>query len=137
MKRIPNDLPAAAPTRRPSAPPVRVRALHVPLPAPNLDASLAFYGALGFRVVERGVDDDERRWARLALPDTLAAQLLLQECPPVEPIELRLEVESLRAALHALAAVAPWAASRADTDADSVCVTDPAGHPVVLSASRT
>lgn len=136
MKRIANDLPAAAPTRRPSAAPVQVLALHVPLPAPDLDASLAFYGALGFRVVDRGTGEDDRRWARLALPDTLAAQLLLQECPPLEPIELRLEVGSLRAALHALAAVAPWAAGRADTDADSACVTDPAGHPVVLSASR-
>lgn len=131
MKRIPHDLPGA---HRPTAPPLRVLAMQVLLAAPDLDASVAFYVALGLRTVECGVDDDDRRWARLALPDTLSAQLLLQECPLIEPIELRLEVRSLTAALQALAPVAPWAA-RADAGAGSACVTDPAGHPVVLVAA--
>jgi catechol 2,3-dioxygenase-like lactoylglutathione lyase family enzyme len=141
MKRIANDLPdVVSPARRlPAAlPPVRVLAMRVPLAAPDLEASLAFYGALGLRTLERGVGDDDRRWALLALPGAPAAQLLLEECAPAEPIELRLEVESLRAALRALAPVERWAADRADsiTQEDSVCITDPAGHPVVLSRSR-
>lgn len=133
MKRMPHDLPGAH--RPPAPPPPRVLAMQVLLAAPDLDASVAFYGALGLRTVDSGVDGDDRRWARLALPDTPSAQLLLQECPLLEPIELRLEVRSLQAALHALAPLAPWA-GRADAATGSACVTDPAGHPVVLIASE-
>lgn len=133
MKRLPNDLPGAAPARTP--PPARVLAMRVPLPAPDLAASLAFYGALGLHLVERG-DDEAPRWALLALPAAPGAELLLEECAPAEPIELRLEVDSLRAALVALAAVDPRAAGRADPSRDSACVTDPAGHPVLLSQRR-
>lgn len=137
MERMHRSALLDAPQARPSGPDTAVRtlALRLQLPTPDLDASLVFYGALGWRTVER-LDDGDRRSALLSLPAQPGLQLLLDEAAVGEPIELRLEVDSLPAALRALSACVPWAAARAETARESLCVTDPAGHPVLLVQAR-